>query len=143
MAAGDILKGKNLRIKIGAGTVYHAVDCSFTTSMELEGIATKDTNGNMQTPGNYEWGLSTNALVALKPAAGSQQDTQSILTLYQAGSLVAVEFTTDVAGDFTITGNCYIASCNISAPTAGSATYDVTLTGDGDFTVATVSGGGS
>lgn len=139
MAAGDIIKGKNLRIKIGAGTVYHSTECSFTTSMELEGIATKDTNGNIQTPGNYEWGLSTNALVANRAASSTQNDTKSILDLYQAGETVAVEFATEEAGDIIITGNCYIASCNITAPVSGSATYDITLTGDGDFTVATVS----
>lgn len=138
MAAGDIIKGKNLRIKLDGETVYHATECSFSTTMELEGIATKDTNGNKQTPGNYEWSLSTNALVANKATASTQNDTLSILTQYQTGALIPVEFTTDVEGDIMITGNCYIASCNITAPTSGSATYDVALTGDGDFTVVAV-----
>lgn len=138
MAAGDILKGKNLRIKIDDNTVYHATECSFTTSMELEGIATKDTNGNKQTPGNYEWGLSTNALVANKATSSDQNDTVSILTKYQTGALVAVEFTTDVEGDIIITGNCYIQSCNINAAVSGSATYDITMTGDDDFVVSVI-----
>lgn len=139
MAAGDILKGKNLRIKIDDNTVYHATECSFSSTLELEGLATKDTDGNVQTPGNYEWSLSTSALVANKENASTQNDTYGIMGKYLAKGKVTVEFTTDVAGDVIISGEAYIASCNITAPVSGSATYDISLTGDGDITLAQVS----
>lgn len=138
MAAGDIVKGKNLRIKIDDNTVYHSTECSFSSTLELEGLATKDTDGNVQTPGNYEWSLSTSALVAVQAGGSTQNDTHGIMTKYLAKALVDVEFTTDVAGDIIITGQAYIASCNITAPVSGSATYDISLTGDGDITLATI-----
>jgi len=138
MAAGEIYKGKNLRIKVDGETVYHATECSFTTTRELESIASKDTNGEKKTPGNYTWGLSTNALVADKAVASSQNDTKSILDAFQAGNTVSVEFTTDVEGDIVISGDAYIESCNITAPVGGSATYDASFSGDGDFVVDVV-----
>lgn len=138
MAAGDIIKGKDLRIKLDDNTIYHATECSFSTTREIESIATKDTDGNKGTAGNYEWSLSTNALVASKAALSTQNDTKSILDAYLLGNIVAVEFTTDVTGDVVISGNAFIASCNITAAVGSSATYDVSFTGDGDVTVATV-----
>lgn len=138
MAAGDIIKGKNLRIKVADNVIYHATQCDFTTTREVESLATKDTAGDVKTLGNYTWGLSTSALVAVKPSTGSWNDTKSILDAFTANAAIAVEFTTDVEGDIIITGNAYITSCNIGAPVNGSATYDVTFDGTGDFTVALV-----
>lgn len=140
MAAGDILKGKNLRITMGTGTIYHATQCDFTTTREVESIATKDTSGDQKTPGNYTWGLSTSALVANKVALSTQHDTKSILDAFLANAIVAVEFTTDVEGDIIISGNAYLTSCNIGAPVNGAATYDVTFDGTGNFTVGAVPG---
>lgn len=135
MPAGEIVKGRNLRIKIADNTVYHATECSFSTTLELEGIATKDTAGNVQSAGNYEWSLSTSALVAVKSTGSSQNDTFSILEKYLAKTAVDVEFTTDVANDIILSGSAYLSSCNITAPTNGTSTYDVVLTGDGTLTL--------
>lgn len=135
MPAGTIVKGKLLRIKINDNTIYHATECNFTTSLELEQIATKDTDGNVSTPGSYTWGLSTSALVAVKQTATTQNDTFNILTSYLTKTAVPVEFTSDVANDIIITGSAYLTQCEIAAPVNGSATYSVTLTGDGDFTL--------
>jgi hypothetical protein len=138
MAQGSTYKGKNLRIRIGAETVFHATECSFNSTMQLEGIASKDTNGTLQTPGNYEWGLSTNMLVADKATASTQHDFVALLTKHQAGELVTVSFTTDIAGDFVITGQAFIASINASAPTNGVATADASFTGNGDYVISAV-----
>lgn len=135
MAAGDIVKGKNLRIKIADNTVYHATECNFSTSLNLEQLATKDTNGNVSTPGNYTWSLDTSALVAIKSTGSSQNDTFSIMEKYLAKTAVAVEFTTDTANDIVLSGSAYLTECSIAAPVEGSATYSVTLTGDGNLTL--------
>lgn len=138
MAAGDTIKGKNLRIKMASGRIYHATQCDFTTTRAVESLATKDTNGELKTTGNYTWGLSSSAVVATKPGSGTWQDTKTILDAYLANVPVAVEFTTDVEGDIIISGNCNIISCNIGAPVNGNATYEVSFDGTGDFTVGVV-----
>lgn len=132
--AGNTYAGKNLRIRVDGKIVFHATECSFTTSRNMESIASKDTNGEQVTPGNYTWGVSTNFLVANIPNASTTQiATKQILDTYQAGSEVEVQFTTEIVGDVIITGNAFIESINMSAPTNGVATGDASWKGNGDF----------
>lgn len=137
--AGNTYAGKNLRIRIDGKTVFHATECSFTTSRSMESIASKDTNGEQVTPGNYNWSVSTNFLVANIPTASTTQvATKQILDTYQAGTEVEVQFTTEIVGDVVITGNAYIEGVNMSAPTNGVATGDASFKGNGDFVTALV-----
>ena len=138
MAAGQAYKGKNLRISVDGSTIFHATECSFTSSMQLEEIATKDTNGNIVVDGNYSWGVSTNMLVADKAVASTQDDFVGLLNKFKAGATVAIEFTTGETGDLIISGDAKIESVNFSAPTSGFATGDASFKGTGDFEVATV-----
>ena len=132
--AGNTYAGKNLRIRVGGKTIFHATECTFTTSRNMESIASKDTNGEQVTPGNYTWGVSTNFLVANKPTASTTQiGTKEILDTYQAGTEVEVQFSTEIVGDVIITGQSFIESLNMSAPTNGVATGDASFKGNGDF----------
>lgn len=132
--AGNTYAGKNLRIRVDGKTIFHATECSFTTSRNMESIASKDTNGEKVTPGNYTWGVSTNFLVANIPTGSATKiATKQILDLYQAGTQVQVQFTTQIAGDVIITGQSFIESMNMSAPTNGVATGDASFKGNGDF----------
>ena len=138
MPAGDILKGKDLRITVGTGQIYHATECNFSTNRNFDEVATKDTDGNITTPDTLTWNLSTSALVANKPDPGSQIDVKDIFTDYLAKTEVDVEFATTTAGDIIISGKAFIESIEIAAPTEGRATYSVTLRGNGDLTGAEV-----
>jgi hypothetical protein len=131
--------GKNLRVRIDGKTVFHATECSFTTSRNMESIASKDTNGEQVTPGNYTWGVSTNFLVANIPAGSTTQvGTKEILDNYQDGTEVEISFTTNIVGDVIITGNTFIEGLNMSAGTNGVATGDCSFKGNGDFETALV-----
>lgn len=137
--AGNTYAGKNLRVRIDGKAVFHATECSFTTSRNMESIASKDTNGEQVTPGNYSWGVSTNFLVANIPAGSTTQvGTKEILDTYQDGTEVEVSFTTNIVGDVIITGNTYIEGLNMSAGTNGVATGDCSFKGNGDFETALV-----
>jgi hypothetical protein len=138
MAAGTPYKGKNLRVRVDGETVFHATECSFNSSIQLEEIATKDTQGSLVVSGNYTWGLSTNMLAADKASLSTQEDFVSLLNKHKAGTEIDVQFTTDVAGDILISGSAFIESISISAPTAGFATAECSMKGSGDYTVATV-----
>lgn len=132
--AGNTYAGKNLRIRVDGKTIFHATECSFTTSRNMESIASKDTNGEQVTPGNYTWGVSTNYLVANKPTASTTQiGMKEILDTYQAGTEVEVQFTTEIAGDVIVTGNTFIEGLNMTAGTNGVATGDASFKGNGDF----------
>lgn len=131
--------GKNLRIRVDGKTIFHATECSFTTSRNMESIASKDTNGEQSTPGNYSWGVSTNFLMAKIPTASTTQTgTKELLDKYQEGTEVDIQFTTNIIGDVIISGMAFIEGINLSAPTTGAATGDSSFKGNGDFYTANV-----
>lgn len=139
MAAGQIYKGKNVRFKFADKTLYHATSCTLAISSTLEEIATKDTNGTVSTPGNYSWTISTNALVADKPAlSATQSDFMDIVALQLAGTLIEVEFTDGATGSFVLSGSVYVESANITAEVGQSVTGDFSFKGTGDLVKSVV-----
>jgi hypothetical protein len=132
--AEKIYKGKNLRIFVDDESILHSTECNFSTTRNFEGIATKDTNGNINTPGNYDWSLTANTLFADKDVANTTQtDFFEVLTKFKNATRVSVQFTTAEFGDAVISGFAYISSANVAAATEGSATGDFAFQGDGDF----------
>lgn len=126
--------GKNLRIRVDGKTVFHATECSFTTSRNMDSIASKDTEGEESSPGNYTWGVSTNYLVSNKPDASTTQiGTKELLDTYVAATKVEVQFTTNIVGDVIITGQTYIESIDMTAGTNGVATGSAGFKGTGGF----------
>lgn len=139
MAAGQIYKGKNVRFSFDGKVLYHATSCSLSISTTLESIATKDTNGTVSVPSNYEWTISTSALVADKQTASTTHtDFMDILALQLNAVEIDVEFTTGEAGDFLLSGKVYVESCNITAEMGTSVNGDFSFKGNGDLTKGTV-----
>ena len=134
MASGQIYKGKNVRFSLNGGTLYHATSCTLGISTTLEEIATKDTNGTVSVPGNYSWNISTNALVADKPAASTQKDFMDVVALQLAGTAIDVEFTDGETGSFILSGTVYVESANINAEVGQSVNGDFSFKGTGDLT---------
>lgn len=140
MAAGQIYKGKNVRFSFNGKTLYHATSCSMSISTSLESIATKDTNGTVSVPSNYEWSISTNALVAEKPASSTaHSDFMDVVSLQLAGTEIDVEFTTGETGDFLFSGKVYVESSSINAEVGSSVNGDFSFKGNGDLTKSVVS----
>lgn len=133
--ASEIYKGRDLRIKVEGKTVFHATECSFSSSMNIDSVATKDTIGEVGTPSTLSWTLSTNALMTNAPSGSTTtQGTKSIFDYHTAGTRVSIEFTTGVNGDMIISGEAYIESCEIQAPVQGNATFSASFKGDGNYT---------
>lgn len=138
MPAGDFIKGKNLRLKVEGGTVFHATECGFSTSRELEDIATKDTNGKRRVPGDYDFSATTSMMLAEKAASGTQHDVYDLLQIFKDGVKVDIEFTTDIQGSKVISGSYYIQQCDIAASNGSTATGNFSFAGDGEFEIETV-----
>jgi len=134
MAAGQIYRGKNVRFSFEGKTLFHATSCALSVSTTLESIATKDTNGTKSVPGNYDWSITTSALVADKPTSSTQTDFMELLSMQLAGTAIDIEFTTGETGDFLLSGTVYIESSNITAEVGNSVSGDFSFKGDGDLT---------
>lgn len=140
MASGEIYKGKNLRLSFDGKVLYHATSCSLSLSTALESIATKDTEGNKKTPGNYDWTLSTSALFAETSAENTSTHVGfgELIALQLQGAEIDVEFTTGEVGDVVFSGKAFIESCTVNAEVGNSAQGDFSFSGNGDLTKATV-----
>ena len=132
--ASEIYKGKLLRFKFDGKKFLHATSCKLDFSMKLEEIATKDTDGTVSMPGNYSWGGSTEALLSNLPAGDSTHVTfDTIMTAFQSGTEIDVDFTTDVTGDIVYTGKAYIENAGITADTEGAAKVTISFKGNGNI----------
>lgn len=145
MAAGQTYRGKHLRIIVDGKPLYHATSCSLDVTTNMDEVETKDTDGNIVTPGNYNFTLSTDGLVAEGPAGGTHVDTFDLLQLQLDGTSLAFEFAnvgtsgdTPEAGTKLISGNMYVNSTGISSDTPATATGSHSFTGNGNLTITTV-----
>lgn len=134
MSAGQIYKGKNMRLSYNGKTLYHATSCKWSISTKLEEIATKDTNGTVSTPSNYAWNASAEALVANKPAASTQLDFMDIVSLQLAGTEIDVTFSDGATGNFILSGKVYVESSDITAEVGNSVTGSFSFKGNGNLT---------
>lgn len=134
MSAGNFYKGKFLRLSYDGATLFHAKSCGLSISTKLENIATKDTNGDVNIDSGYSWTLSTDCLVADKPAASTQIDFMDLIDIQiGASNLIDVEFTTGIVGDFIYKGQVRIASSDMKADNEGISTGSASFTGTGDL----------
>lgn len=135
MAAGQIYKGKNVRLSYGGKTLYHTTSCKLDISTSLEEIATKDTDGTVQTPGNYSWNLSAETLMADIPSASTTQIAGDDLIDFQlAGTELDVEFSTNEIGSWMYVGKVYIESASVDATVGQSVTGSFAFKGNGNLT---------
>lgn len=133
--ASNFYKGKLLRFSFEGKHLYHATSCELNIDMKMEDIATKDTNGTISEASNYSWTLSTDCLVANKPAASTtHSDVADIVDFLLAGTELDVEFTTDVTGDFVYAGKALVQNAKITAQVENVATGSFSFKGNGDLT---------
>jgi hypothetical protein len=139
MAAGQIYQGKAVRFTLDGKVLFHATSCKMSVSTTLESIATKDTNGTVSTPSNYEWSMTTDALVADKPTASvTQSGFIDLLQLQLSKTPIQVEFSTQSVGDFIASGQVFIESADIDATVNQSVSGSFSFKGNGDLTLAIV-----
>ena len=135
MAAGQIYQGKAVRFSLNGKVLFHATACKLSISTTLESIATKDTNGTVSTPSNYEWSMTTDALVADIPVGSSTQvGFIDVIALQLAKTPITVEFSSQVTGDFIYTGQVYVESSDIDASVNQSVSGSFSFKGNGDLT---------
>jgi hypothetical protein len=139
MAAGQLYEGKAVRFRFDGKTLFHATSCKLSVSTTLESIATKDTDGEVSTPSNYTWSLTTDCLVADKPTGSTTQNGfVDMLQLQINKTPIDVELSTDVAGDFIISGQVFIESGDADFSVNQTATGSFAFKGNGNITIATV-----
>ena len=144
-----IIKGQNLRIKIGSNFVAFATSCTLHVSANLEEASTKDTTGDFQSQEltGLSWDISTDALYSVTSDANGMNG-EGALNLILAKQKVQVSFLQTTPGSdknrTPITGTVYsgyawVSDISVNASNRQNASYTIQLTGDGELVGATQS----
>lgn len=135
MATTGIMNGTLLGVYFGSTLLAHSTECSISLGMDPRDITTKDSGGDQEiAPGLRNASISFSALHAEDAAYG----VSDLMTLYNAGTSVAVKFSTEVSGDGYFSGTALITSLEISAGMEDNVSYSGTLQISGGVTYDTV-----
>ena len=142
-----VIKGQNLRIKLGTKYVAFATSCTVHVSAQLEESSTKDsTNGwQKQEITGMSWDISVDALYSVDTDATGVNGVDA-LDLILAQQQVDVEFTqaegeknrVPATGDIKYSGKAWVNDVSVNAPNRQNTTYTLQATGDGELTKGSV-----
>lgn len=138
-----VIKGQNLRIKLGTKYVAFATSCTVHVSARLEESSTKDsTNGwQQQEITGMNWDISVDALYSVDTDATGVNGSEA-LDLILAQQKIAVEFTQAAGeknrvpgqGAIVYSGNAWVNDVSVNAPNRQNTTYTLQAAGDGELT---------
>ena len=138
-----VIKGQNLRIKLGTKYVAFATSCTVLVSAQLEESSTKDsTNGwQQQEITGMNWDISVDALYSVDTDATGVNGSEA-LDLILAQQKIAVEFTQAAGeknrvpgqGAIVYSGNAWVNDVSVNAPNRQNTTYTLQAAGDGELT---------
>ena len=138
-----VIKGQNLRLKIGDKFVAYATSCTVHLSMELEQSSTKDSTNDFQEQEatGVTWDVSTDALYTVSSDSGAMNGEQMLdLFIDPSKRRVQVSFLGTAAGSeknrgtqagTVFSGYAWVSDISINATNRQNATYTIQLTGDG------------
>jgi hypothetical protein len=140
-----VIKGQNLRIKLGTKYVAFATSCTVHVSAQLEESSTKDsTNGwQQQEITGMNWDISVDALYSVDTDATGVNGSEA-LDLILAQQKIAVEFTQAAGeknrvpgqGAIVYSGNAWVNDVSVNAPNRQNTTYTLQAAGDGELAKA-------
>ncbi|OIQ16547.1 MAG: hypothetical protein BM557_09540 [Flavobacterium sp. MedPE-SWcel] len=134
------IQGKKLRLSFGGKKLWHATECSLSITTDFEELASKDTDGKNQLPGDYSWTLSTSNLVADLPDGDTTHvNADDLIDLQLNDTIVTVEFTTGVTDDTVYSGSAYVSQSDITATNGAVSSGSFSFNGDGKLTKDVVS----
>lgn len=142
-----VIKGQNLRIKLGTKYVAFATSCTVHVSAQLEESSTKDsTNGwQKQEITGMNWDISVDALYSVDTDATGVNGVDA-LDLILAQQQIDVEFTQAAGeknrvpetGDIKYSGKAWVNDVSVNAPNRQNTSYTLQATGDGELTKGSV-----
>jgi len=138
MATTGIVNATNIRLYLGTTLVAHATSASLSINVEMMGATTKDSSGWEESiPGRKSWSMNGDFLYTV--ASGSSEVFDDFVAAIAAKTKLTALLSTNVTGDSTYSGSCYVESAELSAGVEENATYSITLRGTGALTKGTYS----
>ncbi len=132
----EYYQGSALRIKIGTKTIFHEVECKLDFKRDMKEIGSKDVTGTLVSPGKKSFTLTGKA-IAKNSDGSTQEDINSLLTAYDAGTEIDITLADGVSGNIAITGKAYIESISVNSKDEEIVDYDFSFVGNGAATIGT------
>lgn len=132
-----IYEGKLFRIKIGAKTIFHETNFSFSSSLDFKELASKDTATKEKTPSSQNWSISCESLAGVS-TGNAQEDIKSLYEKHKNKSKVTISFTLGKTGDVVFTGEAYVGSFSLDSANDEEVKGAFTFEGTGDLSIGTV-----
>lgn len=137
-----IIKGQNLRLKIGEKYVAFATSCTVHVSAQLEESSTKDSTNDFteQSITGMSWDISTDALFSVDTDSTGMNGIDA-LDLILAKTKVKVEFTqaegtknrVPPTGAVKYSGWAWVNDISFNATNRQNASYTLQAQGDGEL----------
>lgn len=125
----------NMRIKAGTKTIMHEQESSFSMSVGMQEIASKDIVGKNYNPQDVEWSISGTG-IADNSTGAAQVDIKALMDTTKAKTLVSLEMTDDAVGNLAISGSGYYESVTMKSANKEKVTFDFSFKGIGEPTFA-------
>ena len=117
--------------------VAAAQDVSVSMSVETIDVTTKESGGYRELLGGLRTAsFSVNGLIDYTEA--SNESTADLATRLLARTPVTLKFSTEVAGDQSVSAEAICTSLELSGGTEDTATYSATFEATGTVTLATI-----
>ena len=137
-----VIKGQNLRLKLGGKYIAYAQSCTLHASQNLEESSSKDSTSGAteQTPTGYSWDISCDALYSVDTDATGVNGVQA-LDMVLGLQRVQVEFEqtsgaknrVPVTGAVKYSGFGYVNDISCVAGNRANSTYSIQVQGDGEL----------
>ena len=133
----EFYQGSALRIKIGTKTILHETDCSLDLKRDMKNIGSKDVDGELVIPGKKSFSLSGSAIAT--KGDGSQEELDTILAAYDAGTEIDISLADGITGHIVISGKAFFENVKLQAPDEEVVKYDFSIIGNGAASIGTTS----
>lgn len=139
MATPGLIMGHNLRVRFGTATatkIFAQTECSVSIETDTTEVNHKDnysTNWKEIMPAVNSWSASSNGMIYFDATTG----IDDVIAAQTSKTKVKFEFSTDASGDYKLSGDAYITSCQLSGPVGEGSTYAISFTGTGPLTAGT------
>ncbi len=127
----------NMRIKVGTKTLLHEQESTFTMTVGMQEVTSKDIVGKNYNPEDVEWSISGSG-IADNTSGSAQVDVKALMDTVKAKTLTSLEMTDDVLNNLMISGDGYYESVSLKSVNKEKVTYDYSFKGIGEPTFALV-----
>jgi len=121
----------SMRVLAGTKTILHEQESSFSMTVGMQEVATKDIVGKNYNPQDVEWSISGTG-IADNSDGDASVDIKALLDAVKAKAAVDLEMTDATTGNVSIGGSGFYESVSVKSTNKEKVTFDYSIKGIGE-----------